>query len=366
VALRSGTRSTGRRGRFAPMAGVTLALVAAVVAGCSGSDDDADTGAQNVDPNAVLDVTFQPATESFAVLTQLNAFAGGYFDKEKLNVTYNPIIPNAAQAAQSVTTNADIAIVGSTGVVSGIAARRDLVTVAVLTKGPTTQIVLRNDVVQRLGLTADSPIRDRFQALKGLTLALPQPGSTTDTATRQAMKLNGVEPDKDLTIRPITEPSALVTAMREGQVDGFAFSPPTSVQPVADGSAQVWVTLSDVAEFKELPWIDVVTSKDFLENNREAVTRFVRALDAAEKDLEANTATASTAIKAKYFPDLADDIYQLAFDLSLPTATQGLSPSPNGLQVAIDTINANADNQVDVTAEQVYDTSILDDLGTGS
>lgn len=363
--LRTGTRSTGRRWRWAPASGVTLALVAAMVAGC-GSDDAGDAAAQPVDPNAVIDVTFQPATESFAVLTQLNAFAGGYFEKEKLNVTYNPIIPNAAQAAQSVTTNADIAIVGSTGVVSGIAARRELVTVAVLTKGPTTQIVLRNDVIQRLGLTPDSPIADRFQALKGLTLALPQPGSTTDTATRQAMKLNGVEPDKDLTIRPIAEPAALVTAMREGQVDGFAFSPPTSVQPVADGSAQVWVTLSDLPQFKELPWIDVVTSKDYLEKNREAVLRFVRALDAAEKDLEANTAAASTAIKAKYFPDLADEIYKLAFDLSLPTATQGLAPSTNGLQVAIETINANADNKVDVKPEQVYDTSILDDLGTGS
>lgn len=359
-----GARATGRPWRRASSVGAALALVAVVAAGCGG--DEPSGPAQTVDANTVIDVTFQPATESFAVLTQLNAFAGGYFEAEKLNVTYNPIIANAAQAAQSVTTNADIAIVGSTGVVSGIAARRDLVTVAVLTKGPTSQITLRNDVIQRLGVTPDSPLRDRIQALKGLTLALPQPGSTTDTAVRQAMKLYGVEPDKDLTIRPITDPPALVTAMREKQVDGYAFSPPTSVQPVADGSAQVWVSLSDLPEFKELPWIDVVTSKDYLKNNREAVTRFVRALDKAEKHLEADTAAASTAIKAKYFPDLKDDIFKLAFELSLPTATQGLAPSPNGLQVAVETINANADNKVDVTPEQVYDTSILDDLGAGS
>lgn len=297
------------------------------------------------------------------MLTQLNAFAGGYFEREKLDITYNPIISNAAQAAQSVTNNADIGIVGSTGVVTGVAARRDIKTVAVLTKGSSTQITLRNDVIDRLGITPDAPIEQRIQALKGLTLALPQPGSTTDLAVRQTMRTYGIEPDKDVTIRPITEPSALVTAMREKQVDGFAFSPPTSVQPVATGQAKVWVTVSDVPALKAIPWIDVVTSGDYLKNHREAVLRFVRALQKANEDLLNNTAAAKAAIKAKYFPDLDQAIYDLAFDVSLPTAAQGLAPSPDGLPILLKTLNDNSDNQVDVKAEQLYDESVLRELG---
>jgi NitT/TauT family transport system substrate-binding protein len=307
-------------------------------------------------------VTFQPATESLAVLTQLNAFAGGYFDKEKLDITYNPVISNAAQAAQSVTNgSADIAIVGSTGVVAGVAARRDLVTVAVITKGPTTQITLRNDVIKRLGIDVSAPLATRMKALKGLKLALPQPGSTTDVAVRQALKLNGLDPDKDLTIRPITDPSALVTAAREGQVDGFGFSPPTSVQPVAAGYGTVWVTLSDIPQLKRLPWIDVVTSKAYLKNNREAVTRFVRALYKSSEDLKARPDEARTKIKAKYFPDLNQKVYDLAYDLSLPTATQGIDPEPSAVPVLMSTVNANLDTKIDVTAAQLYDLSVLAD-----
>lgn len=352
------TAARGLRGRLSILASAAgaVALVAASAA-CTSSSREATP--QSTDPDAVLSVTFQPATESFAVLTQLNAFAGDYFTAEKLDVTYNAPIPNAAQAAQSVTTDADIAIVGSTGVVPGVAARRDMVTVAVITKGPTTQITLRNDVIERLGITPDAPIRDRITALRGLSIALPQPGSTTDVAVRQAMKLYGLDPDQDVTIRPITEPAALVTAMREGQVDGFAFSAPTSVQPVAEGYASVWVSLSDIPEMAQLPWIDVVTSKTFLENNREVVKRFLRALVKAAADLETDPEAAKARIKEKYFPQLDLDVFDLAFELSLPTALQGLEPSADGLRTLLETVNSNSDNTLEVTAEQLYDTSVL-------
>lgn len=363
MAVQHIVRRAGKRVRAVGiLAAATVLALTAAACGGSGSTGG-DEG--KADPNAPTKVTFQPATESFAVLTQLNAFAGGYFEKEQLDVTYNTVISNAAQAAQSVTGNADIAIVGSTGVVPGVTAGRDMVTVAVLTKGPTTQITLRDDVIERLGITPDAPIEDRIKALKGLTLALPQPGSTTDIAVRQSLKIYGVEPDRDLTIRPITDPPALVTAMREKQVDGFAFSSPTSVQPVAEGYAKVWVTLSDLPEFKQMPWIDVVTSKSFLKDNREAVVRFVRALYKSSEDLKAKPDEAREAIRAKYFPDLDQSVYDLAFDLSLPTATQGIEPVGESLPVLLEVINSNADTQVNVSADDLYDTTVLSDVKAG-
>lgn len=347
--------------RRSPLRSLVLVTAASILgAACGGTPAAAPQ--PSGEPNQTLKITFQPATESLAVLAQLNAFAGGYFDREKLQVTYNPVISNAAQAAQSVTNgSADIAIAGSTGVVAGVAARRDMVTVAVITKGPTTQITLRNDVIQRLGISATAPLATRMKALKGLRLALPQPGSTTDVAVREALKANGLDPDKDLTIRPITDPTALVTAAREGQVDGFGFSPPTSVQPVAGGYGAVWVTLSDIPTLKKLPWIDVVTSKAYLKSNREAATRFVRALYKSAQDLKAKPEDARTRIKSKYFPDLNSQIYNLAFDLSLPTAIQGIDPDPSSLPTLMTVVNSNLDTKVTVSAAQLYDTTVLGD-----
>jgi NitT/TauT family transport system substrate-binding protein len=359
-------RKTSLRTLRRPMGGVVAALLAScAMVGCSGSDDE--PAAQGSDAgDDTISVAFQPATESLAVLSQLNAFAGGFFEDEGLDVTYNTPIPNAAQAAQSVTTSADIAIVGSTGVLPAIAAGRDVVSVAVITKGPTTQVTLRDDVIDRLGVDADAPIDERVEALEGLTLALPQPGSTTDVAVRQALSAYGIDADEDMTIRPITEPSALVTAMREEQVDGFAFSPPTSVQPVAEGYASVWLTLSDVPELQELPWIDVVTSKSFLEENPEAVERFLRALVSAANDLEENADEAQTRIKDRWFPDLDQSTYDLAYELSLPTATQGLEPSEDGFDTLLQTVNDASDEDVDLGFDDVYDLSALSAAGGGN
>jgi sulfonate transport system substrate-binding protein len=345
------------RGRFGARlvsTGLAIAVVSGGLAACAsprGGDSAQGT------------VVFQPATESMAVLTQLGAFATDSFSKAGLKITYNTPIPNAAQAAQSVTGNADIAIVGSSGVLPGVAAGRDIVTVATLTKGPTTQITLRDEVVDRLGVAKDAPMAEKMAALKGLSLALPQPGSTTDIATREALRLYGIDPDKDLTIRPITEPSALVTAMREGQVDGFAFSAPTSVQPVAEGYASVWLSLSDVPDLKELPYIDVVTSKAFLEKRREDVVTFVRVLSEAAQTLSDDPDSVKGAVRDKYFADLDPATFDLAWAESLPTATRGIEPSKAGFEALIALTEHQTGDSVDIGFDELYDLSVVKDLG---
>jgi ABC-type nitrate/sulfonate/bicarbonate transport system substrate-binding protein len=149
--------------------------------------------------------------------------------------------------------------------------------------------------------------------------------------------------------------------MREKQVDGFAFSAPTSVQPVSEGYAKVWLNFADIPEFKQLPWIDVVTSKTYLKNNREAVVRFVRALYKASEDLKKNPDAAKAGIKAKYYGQLDQKIFDLAYGLSVPTAVQGIDPTSDGLKVLLDTVNATSDNKITLTMDQLYDTTVLRD-----
>ncbi|MGO4384438.1 ABC transporter substrate-binding protein [Specibacter sp. RAF43] len=339
------------------LTGAALAVIGAVAVGCGPAATPAAKSSATV--------VFQPSTESFAVMSQLAAFAENGFTAAGLDVTYNAVISNAAQVAQSVTSNANIAIVGTSGVLPGVAAGRDIVSVATLTKGPTTQITLRNDVIQKLGVAANAPIADRIKALKGLRLALPQPGSLTDLAVRESLSLYGLNADKDVTVRPISEPAALVTAMRERQVDGFAFSSPTSVQPVAEGYAQVWLTLSDIPEFKALPYIDVVTSRAYLAEHRAEVVKFVRVLKTAADNLEKNPDATAVAIKAKYFPDLAQKTFDLAFKSNLSTALRGFRPEKDGFNALVNMVNNHSDKPVTVKFDQVYDLSILDEIEKG-
>lgn len=338
-----------------------IAVVALSVAGCTGSPSAGPTSTGGEQES--FSVVFQPATESLAVVNQLYAFANDAFADAGIDVTYNPVISNAVQASQAVATgSADIGIVGSNGVMSAVGSGLDVVSVATITKGSTTQITLRDDVIETLDVKATDPIEDRIEALKGLSLALPAPGSLTDLAVREMLALYDLVPDQDLTIRPLSEPAALVTATREGQVDGLAFSTPTSVQPVNEGYASVWLSLSEVPEYEELPFIDVITSRKFLQENRPAVLAFVRVLQEAADAVEADPEAAGVVIRSAYFEDIDEALWDLAWESSYPRAIQGFFPSEEGFDVMLEVINNQSDQPVDVDYTDVYDLSLLDEL----
>ncbi|MFC7787462.1 ABC transporter substrate-binding protein [Microbacterium sp. MAHUQ-60] len=313
--------------------------------------------------SAELAVVFQPAAESLAMVNQLYAFASDSFAEAGIDVTYNPLIANAVQASQAVATGAaDIGVVASNGTLAAVGNGLDVVSVATITKGSTTQITLRDDVIKRLGVKPDAPIQERVEALKGLSLALPTPGSMTDLMTRKLLSTYGVDPDKEVTIRPITEPSALVTAAREGQVDGFAFSPPTSVQPVDGGYGSVWITLAEVPEFQQLPFCDIITSRKFITENPKAVAAFLNVMTDAASAIESDPDAAGEMVRAKYYDQLDPALWTLAWDSSYPTGLKGFEPSEKGFDLLLQIINDQADEPVEVAFEAVYDTTFLDDL----
>jgi ABC-type nitrate/sulfonate/bicarbonate transport system substrate-binding protein len=344
--------------RIRPIATALITIAAIALAGCATPESAPADGKP-----ASKDIVFQPSTESLAVINQLYGFANDSFAKAGLNVTYNPVISNASQATQAVATGAaDIAIVGTTGVLPGVATGMDIVSVATITKGSTTQITLRDEVIKKLGIKPDDPLKKRIAALKGLTLALPAPGSLTDLTVREMLRLYHLDADKDTVIRPLADPTALVTAMREGQVDGFAFSAPTSVQPVTDGYASVWISLAEVPEYKQLPFIDVVTSRKFLQNNREAVIEFLKVLKKSADAIEKDSDAVAEVIKKKYFADLDPNLWKLAWDFSYGTATHGFVPEKSGFDVLLKIINNQTDQPVDVKFSDVYDLSLLKEL----
>jgi NitT/TauT family transport system substrate-binding protein len=338
----------------------TRALLSAVVASAfafSACATDGKAGASSEDGTVVVQV----ASESFGMLSQLMLFAGDYLEEEGLEIEYLPANPNAAQVAQSVTSSADIAFPGSTGVLPAVAAGRDVVSIATITQGPTTQLAVRKDAIEKTGVTADAPLEERIQALKGLTLGLPAAGTVTDILVRDLLSRNGVTPEKDVTIRPIADVTALLTAMREGAVDAIAFSPPTSVQGVQEGYAEIWASLGsgEIPEFEPMPFVDVVTSQAFLDQRGEDVEKFLRALDAASKALSEDPEAAAKIIKERWLPDLDQEVFDLSFEYSLPSSQRGLVPTQEGFEILLQTVNATSDEEIDVSFEDVYDTELI-------
>jgi NitT/TauT family transport system substrate-binding protein len=376
---------TKRRRQRTRHVAVAIATIVAVAAACGSDADDAtDTTAAapstevsgaTTSPSAAattttpssepISITFLPGNETLAMATQLQAFAKGYFEEEGLDVEYLPVLQNAAQVAQTVSAGeADIGSSGSTGAPALLAAGRDIVAIADLAKGSVTQLALRNETIEKLaaqGVTRDSPIADRVAALKGLSLSVPQAGSSTDILVRLTMEEYGIDPDRDVTLQPIADGSARVAAAREGQTDGYVVPPPGSMLAPAEGWGEVWISWSenDVPKFVGLPWTQIITSRAFLEENPEAVRRFLKALWRAASDLENDPQGAAAAIKERWFPDLDPTMYELAFDASLPAFTQGMVPDEKGFEMLMETYNASVAEPADLTFDQLYDITLV-------
>ncbi|MGE3620596.1 MAG: ABC transporter substrate-binding protein [Acidimicrobiia bacterium] len=363
--------------RRALMVLTACALVA--LAACSDSDGDDDaapadgstttTGAPEEEVDEPIEISFQPSSESLTNLPQMHAFAMDYFAEEGLEVEYLPVIANAQQALQSVLTgNADISHVGSTATVAAILARQDVVAVGSQTPNVNLVLSLRNEAIDRIeqesGVTPDSPIADRVEALKGLTIALPGAGSTGDAIMRGILESFDVNPDADLTLQPINDVAAAVASTRERQSDGIFHGLPAAVQGTAEGYSQVWISLAagDVPQYEAVPLIDIVTSRGFLDDDPEAVRRWLRAMVRALDDINERPDEVRAAVKERWFPDMDEALYDAAFDTVLPSFDYPMTPTEENFEGLIELYNAGQPQPATLSFDDYYDLSLLEEV----
>ena len=81
------------------------------------------------------------------------------------------------------------------------------------------------------GVTPDSPVEERVQALTGMSIGASPAGSTGDSYVRAMLTEYGVDPDTDVTLVPNNDGTAQVAAARAGRIDGYAFELPQLPDP---------------------------------------------------------------------------------------------------------------------------------------
>lgn len=184
------------------------------------------------------------------------------------------------------------------------------------TGGLINNIVLNSKVAEGLGVDSDAPIEERIRALKGLTIASSPPGSSSNSTLRYLVEKYGLDPDKDLNIVPVSDPSAIVAGIRQGKFDGSFFGVGIADVNIADGSGELWVSLprGDVEAFNDLVGVVLVTTKKFLSENPDAVEAVHASLDDAQQRVEADPIKTGEALQEKTFKNLDKDVFDAAWD----------------------------------------------------
>ena len=347
--------------RRAAVIGVLCALMA--FAGCGESKTPSATAGGK---DAVV-VRTMKTTANLTQLPFLDAVERGYFADAGIDLKEQPDAATATAPIQALLAGqADIALTSANVVISAIEAGQDVTAVGIFSPATGFQLVLSTHALQKLsaaGVRPDSPLSARIAALKGLTIATGGPGSNGDTLLRATLEMTGVSPDKDVTIRTVPDPAAMQAALRQGQLDGFMFTPPVSQEPVVDDTGAVWVNFlaGDVPEFAGMPTGIVVTTKRYVASHREAVTGFLRAMQRGYQDIDTDPDdVAATLAHATYFRQTAPDLFKKSFQAVLPIFANSSTPTEAGFQRMLGLYNSDGTikQKSTLTFEQFFTTGL--------
>jgi NitT/TauT family transport system substrate-binding protein len=128
--------------------------------------------------------------------------------------------------------------------------------------------------VDQLLETVVTPASIRTPAdLKGKKIGVSRYGSLTDMALREALKLNHLQPDKDVTILQTGGEAPRFAALQSGAIDGAMLSGDKKVMAESMGF-HVVIDLSKLPIY--YPVNGVVASKKFIATNRDTARSFLK------------------------------------------------------------------------------------------
>lgn len=280
---------------------VGLAIVTALLlAGCGGGGDGG--GAEGRGGGGPTKVTVASAPNVFLTAMYLSRDRG-IFRKHGLEVEIVEVEAGTDSVAALVSGNAQFADIGLDDLanLAGEGEEGLVMTHNILNR-VTLTLVMRADVARQRGVTRQSPLQQRYAALKGLTLGITSPGAPTDNYMRYYLRQAGLDPDRDANIVAVGGGSSLLAALEENRIQAYHLSPPTPYVAEAEGFGVVLIDgpAGDVQEFSNFLYTGFATNREWAQGNPEQAKAFSRALNEAMAAVKADPAAAAR--------EIADDV----------------------------------------------------------
>ncbi|MES9541482.1 ABC transporter substrate-binding protein [Actinomadura sp. NPDC000600] len=309
------TSHMSRRGllRYAAVAGAAAAG-APLLSACGAGSADGKGGRDTVklihaakDPLVLWAVTYLAEDQ-------------GFYKKEGLTVE-RVLLGGGPAALTGLLTKAGHVNLSAPGeLLAAVGKGRRLKTLLAHTNSMPSLLVVSKAFAKRVGVTADSDLRDRRAALgkvKGARFGITAPGSQTDACTRLALKQAGADPVKDARIVPLQTASNSLAALANNQIDGFVAVPPVAEKAVIDMGA-VPLLLNQTGEIAGGDRIQGMTMQARAEDvdaNPELYRALVRADVRAMQSLVEDPAEAGALLRKTRFSQLDERIWTYAWGL---------------------------------------------------
>ena len=253
-----------------------IAMAATLLVGCGGGDEKKGGAGGELTkvqvasaPNVFLSALYVAKDE-------------GYFEKEGVDAQIVEIEAGTDSVAALVSGNAQIADVGFDDLIElAEEGEEGLVMSHNILNRVTLTLVMDKQKAAELDVTRDTPLKERYAALKGLRLGVTSPGAPTDKYMRYYLRQAGLSPEKDAEIVPLGGGSSLLAALESGQIDAFQLSPPTPYVAEKEGFGTVLIDgpAGDIEEFSDFLYTAFAANKEWADENPAAAQGFSRALN---------------------------------------------------------------------------------------
>lgn len=270
-------------------------------------------------------IRFGLATNSVIVAPfLLSTVEPGLFGKQNIKLEPTYFQGKSANCiAALIGKSIDMCSVGTTTGTDAIAEGAKLKAIGFFA-GPINELILSKKTVEKLGVSPTAPIEARIKALDGLRIISAAPGSAHYTTLNMMLEQVGLS-IKNLKYQALGDTTAMMQAIKNDQVDGALWSAGALGGLLASGDGVRWISVprGDLPAQTVLPYNAIFANADWIAANPELVTRFQAGYADAVKAVKSNPEDASKKIKAAFFPDLDQAIWDDGFKQTLPVLFDG-------------------------------------------
>jgi NitT/TauT family transport system substrate-binding protein len=249
-----------------------------------------------------------------------------YFEQEGVRVKITPASGGSPCQSAVVGRSAQFCASSSEGLVLAQVEGAPLVAIQAHNRALTLSVVLRKPIVDKLGLTRESPIDARLKSLLQLgTIGATSPGAVSEQIFKFLAKKAGGDPSK-LKFAYLGA-AELPASLMNNVVDGYALSPPSAEITEPSGKGYVLIPLGkgEVPELTDYHYEVLMVRPDYLDANPKIATAVARAISRGGALFRSNPEAAKAALRSHRLytkEKVQDDVFDLSFNMvvnAMPT-----------------------------------------------
>lgn len=254
-------------------------------------------------------------TRSLIFIPSYVAVAKGYFKEEGLNAEITFFRGGAQALAAVISRDAHIYVGVPSTAMQAISKGLDVTVYGATMDQLSMDVVIQGDLARQKGISPASTQAAKIQALKGLTIGINAGGGSPDQVMRFLLNKEGFNSERDVTISPVGDNSAVLAAFGRKRVDVLFQAPPTSDLAVQKfGGTRIFsFAKGDYEPLRGILYLGLISRADWVAENPERTARIVRAIWRAQKLLRERPAEAMEATRT-YFTELDKDAFEAGFN----------------------------------------------------